>query len=364
MSIKINILKILFLFCFAFYISNTSAITNSKKKSPTTKNQIIKEQQKQVILNQSEDKKTELKKVETKIQALELNALVFMTDFGIKDGAVSAMKGVAFSLDKSLPLFDLTHDITPYDIWEGANRLQQVVAFWPKGTVFVAVVDPGVGTKRKPIVLKTKSGHYFVGPNNGLFTIIFDSIGVEEMREIDETKNRLPNSYESYTFHGRDLFAYVGAKLASGKLKFEDVGSTFEINNLVLLEYAVARNNKGALIGTVSALDINYGNVWSNISKKIFDELNPEVGKKYRVKIYNGDSVVYDENVAYYDTFGSVEEGQPLLYINSLLEVAIALNMDSFASVYKIGYGPKWRISVSHEYNPPYKSNPTPQMKK
>jgi S-adenosylmethionine hydrolase len=353
---------ILVLLCVFIFIINTFSLysATTKTKPVVKKQQTVKE--KAVNNSVSEEKKISKDTIDTSKK--NSNALVFMTDFGVKDGAVAAMKGVAFSIDQSLPLFDLTHEITPYDIWEGANRLQQVVTFWPKGTVFVAVVDPGVGTKRKPVVLKTKSGHYFVGPNNGLFTIIFDSIGVEEMREIDETKNRLPNSYESYTFHGRDLFAYVGAMLASDKLKFENIGDVFEVNNLVLLEYTVGRNNKGAIIGTISALDTNYGNVWSNISKKIFDELNPEIGKKYRVKITNGDSVYFDDNIPYYQTFGAVDEGQPLLYINSLLQVAIALNMDSFASTYKISYGPAWKISITPEYNSPYKSNPTPPSKK
>ena len=105
------------------------------------------------------------------------SALVFMTDFGLKDGAVSAMKGVAFGVDKDLRMFDLSHDITSYDIWEGAYRLKQTASYWPKGTVFVNVVDPGVGTDRNSIVLKTKTGHYFVGPDNGLFTLIAEDMG-------------------------------------------------------------------------------------------------------------------------------------------------------------------------------------------
>src|SRR5437773_8339231 len=86
--------------------------------------------------------------------------VVFQTDFGLKDGAVSAMKGVAMSVSPDLKLFDLTHEIPAFNIWEGAYRLEQTVSYWPAGTVFVSVIDPGVGTNRKSVVLKTNSGKF------------------------------------------------------------------------------------------------------------------------------------------------------------------------------------------------------------
>ena len=133
--------------------------------------------------------------------------VVFQTDFGTKDGAVSAMKGVASSVDPSLKLYDLTQEIPAYNIWEAAYRLDQTVPYWPAGTVFVSVVDPGVGTERKSVVAKTKSGHYIVTPDNGTLTLLAASIGIESMREIDEAVNRRKNSGASYTFHGRDVYA-------------------------------------------------------------------------------------------------------------------------------------------------------------
>jgi len=129
-------------------------------------------------------------------------AIVFQSDFGLKDGAVSAMKGVTLEVDADLRLFDLTHEIPAYSIWEAAYRLQQTAAYWPKGTIFVSVVDPGVGTERKSIVLKTQSGHYFISPDNGSLGLIAESLGIESVRSIDEAKNRRQNSQASYTFHG------------------------------------------------------------------------------------------------------------------------------------------------------------------
>src|SRR3954449_9091811 len=140
------------------------------------------------------------------LQLLAQNKLVvFQTDFGLKDGAVSAMKGVAMGVSTDLKLFDLTHEIPAYNIWEAAYRLQQTAQYWPAGTVFVSVVDPGVGSERKSVVLKTKSGHFFVTPDNGTLTLIAQRLGIDSIREIDESKNRLKNSNESYTFHGRDV---------------------------------------------------------------------------------------------------------------------------------------------------------------
>src|SRR5882762_11461856 len=115
--------------------------------------------------------------------------VVFQSDFGLKDGAVSEMKGVAMGVSTDLKLFDLTHEIPAYDIWSAAYRLQQTVPYWPAGTVFVSVVDPGVGTSRKSVVLMTKTGQYIVTPDNGTLTLVAESLGIGEIREINEALN-------------------------------------------------------------------------------------------------------------------------------------------------------------------------------
>src|SRR3954468_20902949 len=109
--------------------------------------------------------------------------VVFQSDFGVKDGAVSAMKGVAMGVSPDLKLYDLTHEIPAYNIWEAAYRLEQTVPYWPEGTVFVSVVDPGVGTSRKSVVLKTNTGKYIVTPDNGTLTLIAASQGIAAVRE-------------------------------------------------------------------------------------------------------------------------------------------------------------------------------------
>ena len=148
------------------------------------------------------------------------NALVLQTDFGMADGAVSAMYGVALGVSPALRICDLTHEIPPYDVWEASYRLIQTIAYWPAGTVFVSVVDPGVGTDRRSVVARTAGGRYVVTPDNGTLTHVKRMMGIAEVRLIDETVNRLAGSAQSYTFYGRDVYAYTGARLAAGIIDF------------------------------------------------------------------------------------------------------------------------------------------------
>lgn len=289
----------------------------------------------------------EAKKVEKDTNYLDHKpALVFLTDFGVKDGAVSAMKGVAFGVDPELKMFDLTHEIPNYNIWEGAYRLKQTCKYWPKGTVFVAVVDPGVGTERNSIVLKTKEGYYFVGPDNGLFTLVAEDMGIEEVRKIDETKNRLKGSEKSHTFHGRDVFAYTGAKLASGIISYEEVGPKLE-NKIVTIPYQKAALKGNTVMGNIPILDVEYGNVWSNIPDELFSKLNPKKGEMFKVEIYNKDKLVYEGTMPYVNSFGDVEEGKPLLYTNEMLNISTAINMDSFAEINKVESGADWTMKIT-----------------
>ena len=273
------------------------------------------------------------------------NALVIQTDFGTKDGAVAAMKGVAFGVDSSLTIFDLSHENTPYDIWEAAYRLKQSAAYWPSGTVFISVVDPGVGTARASVVLLTKSGHFFVGPDNGTFTLLAEELGIEAVRRIDERLNRRPGSEKSYTFHGRDIYAFTGARLASGKITFEQVGPLLE-PKVVTLAYEKPVLEHGVLRGTIPQIDFHYGNVWTNIPDAMFSELKPAFGDKFLVVILHDGKEVYRGVLPYVRTFGEVAEGEPLLYLNSLLNVSFALNMGSFSQKHGLSSGGGWTTRV------------------
>jgi S-adenosylmethionine hydrolase len=271
--------------------------------------------------------------------------LVLLTDFGVQDGAVSEMKGVAYSVSPDLLISDLSHE-NP-SIFAGAYRLYQTEQFWPSGTVFVAVVDPGVGTERLSIVLKTRTGRYFVGPNNGLLSLVAERDGVAGLRQIDESVNRRPGSEESHTFHGRDVFGYTGAKLAAGVITFEQVGPEVPLPKLVTLQYRKPQRTGQAVSGMIPILDIQYGNVWSNIPKPMFDELHITLGTPLHVRIYHEDKLVDEVIAPYQRTFGEVAVGKPLVYVNSLLNIAVALNQRSYAAAHKIESGPGWSLEIS-----------------
>jgi S-adenosylmethionine hydrolase len=274
------------------------------------------------------------------------NVLVFQSDFGLKDGAVSAMKGVAMGVSTDIKIFDVTHEIPAYNIWEAAYRLSQTAQYYPAGTVFVSVCDPGVGTSRHSIVLLTKSGHYFVTPDNGTLTLIAEQLGIQEIREIDEVKNRRQNSNESYTFHGRDVYAFTGARLASKTITFEEVGPKLP-NEIVKIDYQKPVFEKGIIKGGIPILDIQYGNVWTNIDKKTFANLNLKVGDLVKIQIFNGTKKAYEGKLKLVNTFGEVAIGTNVCYFNSLLNFSLAVNQYSFSEKYKIYSGADWTILLS-----------------
>lgn len=278
--------------------------------------------------------------------------LVLQTDFGWCDGAVSAMYGVAVSVDLNLSIYNITHEITPFHIWEGSYRLYQTISYWPSGTVFVSVVDPGVGSNRLSVVVKTTSNHFIVTPDNGTLTHIQKYIGIKEVREIDETVNRLPNSNASYTFHGRDVYAYTGARLASGIISYEEVGNSFKTNQLVQLHSSPAKREGSVAIGVIDILDVRFGNVWTNISQTLFEELNVEHGNRVEVTITNHRSKIYQSSMVYEKSFAAIKLGEPLVYVNSLDNVAIGINQGSFAKAYKVESGAHWEVQIRKELEP------------
>jgi S-adenosylmethionine hydrolase len=249
------------------------------------------------------------------------------------------MKGVAFGVSPELNMFDVTHEIPRFNIWEAAYRLNQVADYWPKGTVFVNVVDPGVGTTRKSVVLKTKSGHFFVSPDNGSLSLVSESLGIDEVREINEKTNRLEGSERSHTFHGRDVYAYTGARLASEVIAFEQVGDLLT-PSVMQLDYAKPELINKRIIGSVPILDAHYGNVWTNINVDLFDRLDINIGDEVWVKITNNAHELFFQKVKFVSSFGGVEIGEPAIYINDILNIGIAINQGDMAKEYKIKPGP------------------------
>lgn len=272
--------------------------------------------------------------------------LIFQSDFGIADGAVSAMYGVAYSVCPELKICDLTHEIPQYNIWEASYRLIQTVGYWPKDSVFVSVVDPGVGSTRRSIAVRTVNGQYIITPDNGTLTHIKRMLGIEEAREIDEEKNRLPDSGESYTFHGRDIYAYTGARLSSGLVRFEDIGPVIHPSSVVELPVAESFKEGATITGTIDILDVRFGSLWTNISKDLFKTLGVAYGGRVEIAIMNDTREVYRNIIRYVKSFADVYIGEPLIYVNSLDYIAVAINQGSFSKAYNVLPGSNWKISI------------------
>ncbi|WP_029186815.1 SAM hydrolase/SAM-dependent halogenase family protein [Streptococcus suis] len=279
------------------------------------------------------------------------NLLVLQSDFGLVDGAVSAMIGVALQESRDLVVHHLTHDITPYNIFEGSYRLFQTVEYWPEGTTFVSVVDPGVGSKRKSVVALTEQNHYIVTPDNGTLSFIKKYVGIKAVREISEVANRRANTEHSYTFHGRDVYAYTGAKLASGHISFEEVGPELSVDKIVEIPTVPTEVGSDYVKGAIDILDVRFGSLWTSITREEFYTLQPQFEDRFEVTIYNNDMLVYQNQVTYGKSFADVRIGQSLIYINSLYRVGVAINQGSFAKAYNVGVGQNWHIEIKRISN-------------
>ena len=275
--------------------------------------------------------------------------LVFMTDFGLDDGAISAMEGVAFSVDINLNIRHLTHNIPQYNIFDASYRLHQAINYWPEGTVFVSVVDPGVGSSRKSVVARTVTNQYIVTPDNGTLTHISRFIGIDEVREIEETTNRLKNSELSYTFHGRDVYAYTGARLASGVISFEEVGTVMNKDDIVVFDLFGCHRIENGVLGQIDILDVRFGSLWTSIPYEDFKACGFTLADNVRVEIFHNGVKVYSSMINYGKSFADVEIGEPVIYMNSAYHMAVAINQESFAEVYHIGVGKDWKITMTKE---------------
>jgi S-adenosylmethionine hydrolase len=253
--------------------------------------------------------------------------VVFMTDFGTVDDSVALCRGVMYGITPNLRIVDITHQVTPYSIADGARFLYGATPYFPAGAVFVVVIDPGVGSTRKPVVVKSKRGQFFVLPDNGLMTMVEDRDGIEGIREITN-QDWMIGAKISSTFHGRDIFSPVGARLAGGD-NWTDVGP--EVKQLVRLDLKPAKLDASGLSGEVIALDGPYGNLITNIDAELFMKLGYQHGEKLKVTI-GGREI----EMPFVRTFSDVPLKQPLLFIDSRGRVSFAVNQGSFAAVYGI----------------------------
>jgi S-adenosylmethionine hydrolase len=253
--------------------------------------------------------------------------VVFMTDFGVIDDSVALCKGVMYGIAPNLRIVDLTHQVNAFSIRDGARFLFGATPYFPAGTVFVVVIDPGVGSSRMAVVVKSKRGQFFVLPDNGLMTMVEDRDGVESIREIINP-DWMVGAKISSTFHGRDIFSPVGAHIARGD-NWTQVGP--EIKQLARLDLQPAQLDGKGLTGEVIALDGPYGNLITNISAEDFAKLGYHRGDKVKVTIAG-----HEIEMPFVRTFSDVPLKQPLLYIDSRGRASFAVNQASFAAAYGI----------------------------
>lgn len=272
--------------------------------------------------------------------------LVFQSDFTYREGAVSSMYGVVKSVDRELEIMDGTHEIPQYDIWSASYRLYQSMKFWPEGTIFVSVVDPGVGTSRKACVAKTSDGYYVVTPDNGSLTHLKRWVGITEVREIDETVNRLKgkNTEETSIFHGRDLFGYCAARLASGIITYEEVGPSYPNDTIQAFDLPEPVVYGNRIHGSFEIGDPNFGNLWTNIPLTLFTESGFAYGDMVKATITHLDEVVFEDTLLFQKSFGFVQKGEVVIYNNELMKIAMAQNQGSLVEQYKLGWGPDWKV--------------------
>jgi len=256
-----------------------------------------------------------------------LPPVVFLSDFGTTDDAVAICKGVMLGLAPGLHIVDLTHEVPPFSVRDGARLLVGPTPYYPAGTVFLAVVDPGVGSSRRAIVARSRRGQYFVLPDNGLVTLVADRDGLEEVREIANPAWTRSGTVTP-TFHGRDVFAPVAARLARGD-DWRDVGPVVETP--VRLELATVSRGPDGLVGEIVALDGRFGNVLTNVEAADFGALGWTSGDRVGVRIGTRDLTV-----PFVRTFAEVPPGAALLYVDSRERVALAINRGNFARTYAV----------------------------
>lgn len=283
--------------------------------------------------------------------------IVLQSDFGLSTGLPASMTAVIVKLDPEIRVFDLCHEVREYDIREGASILASTFPYWPDGTIFVSVVDPGVGTNRRSCVALMDNGSYVVTPDNGTLSLLFDRIC--EVREIDEKVNRMPGSDDHHTFHGRDVYAYTAARLASGIIGWEGVGPLFEKESLVRFPAPTAAIIDGEAFGEVTGAHDHFGNVGISIPNEMIKQIGIGLGDMCRVRISKDGKDLYDKEMMFHKSFGWVAPGEPILNECSNDYVEISINQGSFCnielpellkaydvSVYKVRISP---VSVKEE---------------
>lgn len=254
------------------------------------------------------------------------STITLTTDFGTRDGYVAQMKGVILAINPRVRVVDVTHDIEPFSILQAALVVRAVSSYFSRGTIHVVVVDPGVGGQRRGLVLRRKE-RIFIGPDNGLFSLLRPSTGSWELREIQNPKYMLPDPHP--TFHGRDIFAPVAAHLSREK-PFNEVGPL--VDDPVELSFPQPTESEQGITGEVIYVD-RFGNLTTNIAASMLRNLVDKVALK---------DVTISGLSAY---FAEADPGQPVALINSFGYLEIAVNQGNACETLNANRGDTVHVS-------------------
>jgi len=250
-----------------------------------------------------------------------------MTDFGTANDAVAICRAVIIGIAPDARIMDITHQVTPFQIEEASRFLYGVTPYYPSGTVFLAVIDPGVGTSRKAVIVKSKKGQFFVLPDNGLVSAVIERDGLEGAREITNQHWMIQASLSS-TFHGRDIFSPAAAHLAEG---WDYTIAGPEVPQLIRLTSKTPKIDEKGITGEIIGLDDPFGSLISDVPKEDFESLGYVLDDKVTVKISKK-----PVTLPYVKTFINVPVGASLLYIDSRGRVAIAVNQGNYSKKFSI----------------------------
>ncbi len=272
--------------------------------------------------------------------------IVLQTDFSLEWPAVAEMKGVIKRVDRELEIEDSCHVIKNFDPWEASLNLYTVEPYWPQGTIFVSVVDPGVGTARRASVARLQDGNYVVTPDNGSLTHMKHKIGIESIRQIDEEVNQYRPKESVSVFHGRDLFGYCAAKLASGKITFEQVGPSYPVEEIVECpEYHLRPILKPFYAkGFIMTGLKHFGGIQFNITNEEWKSIGFSEGDQVNVTIWHNEKIAFTQTIPFAKSFGFVKKGDPVLYCGSSMFLCLDCNQDRFMQKYKIDTGKDWVV--------------------
>ena len=272
--------------------------------------------------------------------------IALLTDFGLYDHFVGTMKGVILKVDPGIRIFDISHSIQPQNILEAAYTLSDSLPYWPEETIIAAVVDPGVGTGRKSVAVRTKSRHIIVCPDNGLLSLINVNPGIAEIIVIDEHQSRLPGSNLFYTFHGRDIYAYNAARLASGSMVMKDLGISYDGTLELLPEHCSKVTQEGNISGHIVKIEKPFGNLVTNVNEKLLSAIGIRYGDILHYHIAEENSKRLEGELPFVKTFGEVIQHQALAYIDSSGRLGFAVNMGDFSDYFQVNAGLKWHVEI------------------